>query len=958
MSDRCPLGYLFETSESSFELSNSFSALDTSQSPLTSTPAKKLSRTFAKKQTPKKLKVLNINFQSVVNKVQEFHCLLDTENPDIVVGTESWLSPDIASSEIFPEGYHSFRADRKSKSKRSGGVFILVRNSLICTEQPQFQTNCEILWVKIEITGSRPLFVGAYCRRVEDDLESLREFQDSVSRVREHSDNVWVLGDFNLPMLSWPESSPEMKPDCSHKQVYDFFLSTIADYNFTQVVTEPTRKDNILDLFLTTNPTLINKVNCSPGLGDHDVVSAEALLKPTLHKQKPRKVFIFSKADWPTLKAKMKLYQQSFLSNHYGQTVEQLWTDFTTTLDKLVQECIPAKLIRGKSSLPWITQEIKRLIRKRDSLYRKFKRSGDSDIKTKFQTLRQQIKKKIKDSYQAYLENLLGLNDEDSKCDSKKLFSFLKNSRCDQQGTPPLKHDNILYSDTKTKANLFNQQFNSVFTPKEPLSLSRLASMRVQDLKKAGGLPSDTTPDSLQDSATNMPEINISENGLMKLLQNLKPGKAAGPDKLKPLLLRELREEIAPIIQIIFDRSLKTGKLPADWMKANVMPVFKKGDKSLAANYRPISLTCILCKVLEHILASNIVKHLDGQGILYDLQHGFREKRSCETQLIMLIEDLARNASVGKQTDIILLDFSKAFDKVNHSKLLWKLHQYGIRGHVLNWVRAFLGSRSQRVVIEGEESESIPVTSGVPQGSVLGPILFLIYINDLPDEVCSQVRLFADDTALYLTMESEDSGSTLQSDLDILSMWETRWDMEFNPSKCQVVHVTGSKRPVKRDYILHGQVLESVTCAKYLGVDISCSLTWNSHIDRITGSANRTLGFVRRNIKTRMSKVRETAYNTLVRPQLEYASAVWDPHNKNRISQIEQVQRRAARWTVSNFDRKASVTKIVQDLGWRTLDQRRADARLCFLRSYMVWLQYLYRIIYNTVPESLDTVIP
>ena len=730
--------------------------------------------------------------------------------------------------------------------------------------------------------------------------------------------------------------------------MYDFFLSTIADYNFTQVVTEPTRKDNILDLFLTTNPTLINKVNCSPGLGDHDVVSAEALLKPTLHKQKPRKVFIFSKADWPTLKAKMKLYQQSFLSNHYGQTVEQLWTDFTTTLDKLVQECIPAKLIRGKSSLPWITQEIKRLIRKRDSLYRKFKRSGDSDIKTKFQTLRQQIKKKIKDSYQAYLENLLGLNDEDSKCDSKKLFSFLKNSRCDQQGTPPLKHDNILYSDTKTKANLFNQQFNSVFTPKEPLSLSRLASMRVQDLKKAGGLPSDTTPDSLQDSATNMPEINISENGLMKLLQNLKPGKAAGPDKLKPLLLRELREEIAPIIQIIFDRSLKTGKLPADWMKANVMPVFKKGDKSLAANYRPISLTCILCKVLEHILASNIVKHLDGQGILYDLQHGFREKRSCETQLIMLIEDLARNASVGKQTDIILLDFSKAFDKVNHSKLLWKLHQYGIRGHVLNWVRAFLGSRSQRVVIEGEESESIPVTSGVPQGSVLGPILFLIYINDLPDEVCSQVRLFADDTALYLTMESEDCGSTLQSDLDILSMWETRWDMEFNPSKCQVVHVTGSKRPVKRDYILHGQVLESVTCAKYLGVDISCSLTWNSHIDRITGSANRTLGFVRRNIKTRMSKVRETAYNTLVRPQLEYASAVWDPHNKNRISQIEQVQRRAARWTVSNFDRKASVTKIVQDLGWRTLDQRRADARLC------LFFKILHGLVAVPLPDYIQ----
>ena len=193
----------------------------------------------------------------------------------------------------------------------------------------------------------------------------------------------------------------------------------------------------------------------------------------------------------------------------------------------------------------------------------------------------------------------------------------------------------------------------------------------MQNLKTAGGLPSDTIPDLLHDTRTKMPEIDISKNGLLKLLKNLKPDKAAGPDRLKPLLLRQLREEIAPIIKIIFDMSLQMGKLPADWVKANVMPVFKKGDKSLASNYRPISLTCILCKVLEHILASNIVKHL---GLMYDLQHGFREKRSCETQLIMLTEDLARSASVGKQTDIILLDFSKAFNKVNHSKLLWKLH--------------------------------------------------------------------------------------------------------------------------------------------------------------------------------------------------------------------------------------------------------------------------------------------
>ena len=266
---------------------------------------------------------------------------------------------------------------------------------------------------------------------------------------------------------------------------------------------------------------------------------------------------------------------------------------------------------------------------------------------------------------------------------------------------------------------------------------------------------------------------------------------------------------------------------------------------------------------------------------------------------------------------------------------------------MLDWVRAFLGSRSKRVVIDCEESESIPVTSGVPQGSVLGPILFLIYINDLPNEVCSQVRLFADDTALYLTLESENDSSTLQNDLKILSAWETRWDMGVNPSKCQVVHVTGSKKPVKRDYILHRQALESVTSARYLGVDISSSLSWNPHVNRITGNANRTLGFVRRNIKTKMSKVRKTAYNTLVRPQLEYASAVWDPHTKVRTSQLEQVQRRAARWTASNYDWQASATQIVQDLEWCTLEQRRADACLCLF----------YKVIHGLVAVPLPDYI-
>ena len=205
--------------------------------------------------------------------------------------------------------------------------------------------------------------------------------------------------------------------------------------------------------------------------------------------------------------------------------------------------------------------------------------------------------------------------------------------------------------------------------------------------------------------------------------------------------------------------------------------MFKKGEKSSPSNYRPISLTCILFKILEHIITSNIVKHLDDNKILFDLQYGFRAKRFCETQLIVLVEELHQKA--GKQTNVILFDFSKAFDKVNHEKLIYKLHGYGIRGKTLTWIKAFLNCRSQTVVLEGDCSEEVPVTSVVPQGYVLGPVLFLVYINDLPDKVKSQVRFFVDDTAPYLAITKPAESQQLQDDLNILQDWEHEWDMDL-----------------------------------------------------------------------------------------------------------------------------------------------------------------------------------
>ena len=199
--------------------------------------------------------------------------------------------------------------------------------------------------------------------------------------------------------------------------------------------------------------------------------------------------------------------------------------------------------------------------------------------------------------------------------------------------------------------------------------------------------------------------IDQCVNGVLKLLKDFNSHKAAGPDQLKPIVLQRLRDEIAPVLQVIYQKSLDTGRMPNDWNTAYVCPLFKKGDTSIASNYRPISLTSILCKVLVHIVNTNVVSHMDHHNLLYDLQHGFRSKRSCETQLVFLVEDLMRNSLADSQTDLVLLDFSKAFDKVSHQKLLLKLHQCGIRGPSLKWIHAFLSGRTQTVVLEMKSLE-------------------------------------------------------------------------------------------------------------------------------------------------------------------------------------------------------------------------------------------------------------
>ena len=323
-------------------------------------------------------------------------------------------------------------------------------------------------------------------------------------------------------------------------------------------------------------------------------------------------------------------------------------------------------------------------------------------------------------------------------------------------------------------------------------------------------------------SATRMNDIIVSTEGVTKLLKGLNPSKAMSPDELHPRILKELAVELGPVFAHLFQQSFDTGEASEIWSLANICPLFKKGDRALASNYRPVSLTCILCKALEHIVYSNIMDHLEKHSLLSDRQHAFRKKHSCETQLVRVIKDWAKILDKGGQIDTFILDFERAFDTPPHELLKCKLFGYGIRDKTLLWIDSFLCSRQQRVVINGAKSEWAPVLSGVPQD--LSVVVFL-YINDIIDDIDSEIRLFADDCVCYRQIQGIEDTVKLQSDIDRLGKWARKWGMRFQPTKCNMMQLT--RKRVKRviaTYTLEGTVLENVDRIKYLGVTITNDL--------------------------------------------------------------------------------------------------------------------------------------
>ena len=538
-----------------------------------------------------------------------------------------------------------------------------------------------------------------------------------------------------------------------------------------------------------------------------------------------------------------KSFCNNFIANYTVDTnVDVLWSIFRDFC-LFCLTCIPSKVTGKNHDHPWISPFIKRLTKRKQRAYNQARLSNSSQDWSVYYSIKKECQRECRKAYNNYVLKFVDTNGDVSK----RLWTFIKDRRTDHCGVASLEVNDTIYNKCKDKASVLNEYFATVFTKKDSSDVPFLDGYPFPDISPIG----------------------VTNDGVSALLSNLKVHKASGPDGIPASLLKNLAKTLAPPLTMIFRASLSQSAIPSQWKIANIVPIFKKGNRSNPGNYRPVSLTCICSKLLEHIIYSHIFSHLTKHNILTEEQHGFRQCRSCETQIIATVHDLAENLNCGNQTDVILLDFTKAFDKVPHGRLCHKLYHLGINGSLLSWIKCFLTDRQQQVIINGEISFLTSVTSGVPQGTVLAPLLFLYYINDITKDVSSSIKLHADDVLIYNIIKTEEDCEKLQNDLNILNEWAMTWKMFFNPTKCEFLRVTNKKNIINFQYFIQSTSIREVQQAKYLGVTINNNLSWSDHITNISNKANSVVRFLRHNFNQCPTKTKSALYLSLVRPILE-----------------------------------------------------------------------------------------
>ena len=744
--------------------------------------------------------------------------------------------------------------------------------------------------VEVQLMGADLLAFACIYRSPSKSVSSadnnniLLSLIKSISLDKKYSHKC-LVGDLNFPTINWENwTTPHIEGSTEEE-----FLNALRDSFLHQHVEEPTRcrgadDPSLIDLILTGEENQISDLNYLSPLGKSDHSSLTFNFTCYAKPKTAQNRYIFASADYESMKNELtsKDWREGFKNVTHGKSTDQLWKSFKETVLGLRNKFVPLKEVgnrfwRKKGKIP-IKRELQDEIHRKRYLHRKWLRSSPVNCdqnRAEYVLARNKVNRKMIQARRDYEKSIC----DKSKKKPKIFWSHVRNKLKSSSGVSPLlenpKDKSSLKHENHEKANILQRQFCSVFTHEPPGEL----------------------PDFRSRTEKIIDNLVITEQMIREQIKMLDVNKSFGPDEIHPRMLVELVDHLAEPLAIIMNKSLSSGTVPNDWKIAHVTPIYKnKGAQNLAINYRPVSLTSIVCKMMEKILRKHIMKHLTDEKLLTENQHGFISRRSTVTQLLSYIDKCCESISNGKVVDSIYFDFAKAFDTVPHRRLHKKLEGYGISGSVLDWIKSFLTDRKQLVKVDQARSTTDPVVSGIPQGSVLGPLLFVIYINDLPDNVISSILLFADDTKIFKEVNSIDDSLTIQKDIDKLESWSNDWLLKFHPDKCHVLTLGKHWNIVHaHPYSLGGNQLEHVFVEKDLGVLIDSDLTFEEHISKQVKKANSILGVIRRGFEELSPRTFYILYTTFVRPHLEYAQSVWSPRLRKYVNLIEGVQRRATR---------------------------------------------------------------
>ena len=822
-----------------------------------------------------------LNIRSIVNKLSLFQSYIYSSDFDVICLTETWLSESVFDQEILPTNYNIYRKDRPS---RGGGVLIAIKStipaSVVCSDP--FNNAIEILTVRLNL--SKPVTLSCvYVPPSPSDSYMYDLISNLTQLVKTNlSTDIIITGDFNLPDINWDTLSATSTPSSA-------FCDFIFDNLLTQLVDLPTHvKGNILDLVLSNSDELVTNLTISSNnnwiSSDHFVITfqlAQQLFQTP--STIPIYVYDFPKANYGAIQS--YLFDFEYSPCLQSQDVEFIWHEIRSSIHNAMNMFIPKVRLRRHQFPCWYTPELRHLSKCLHSTKKRFTKHATPHLQLKINNLESEYRSKLllaKSNYESQLvQSFAGSH-------NSKIYDYIRTLSKKSTIPPAVSLNNSIATSDTGKAELFNTFFHSVFTG---------SSYSLPDMSTLPLPPSCICT------------VSFTDSEVFDALQSLDPTKSSGCDSIGSKLIKHCALALYPPVHHLFSVSLSKQSIPYEWKCHSITPIFKSGDKSLVKNYRPISLLCIMSKVLEHLIFSKISKFIVTNNILYHHQFGFRRQHSTTQQLLVFLSDVhsALNDYNCSQCDVIYLDFKKAFDSVPHQELLMKLWKTGIVGSLWKWFREYLSNRYQHVCINNCKSSTLPVVSGVPQGSILGPFLFLIYINDLSSSINhSKTFLFADDTKCLRPICCPQDRILLQSDLDVLSLWSTDWKLLFNETKCSILSIISRVSPDHSDpqteYFINGLPISSCNQQKDLGILISSDLSWSHHISRITSKAYKILGLLRRTFASSNNvTTKKKLYISLVRSQLTYGSQIWRPFLLKDINPIEQIQRRATKYILNDY---------------------------------------------------------